>query len=117
VQAAQHECYLDTPVRDSKGSVTGKNRDHLEVAARKGSARAIAALYNGPQIPDSVAYLWDWARELHGKSGVGMSGFNPLTYTTIADWARLTGNEPEPHEVEALFWLDAILLNPPKDLA
>lgn len=114
---ARHESYLDAPVKDSKGKITGSNRDHLEVAAKKGSARAIAAIFSGPQLPEALSYLWDWALELHGKSGVNMGGFNPLTYTTIVDWALLTGREIEPHEVDALLALDRVLLSPPKDLA
>lgn len=41
-----------------------------------------------------------------------MSGANPLTYTTIMDWAVLTDRTVLPHEVQALFLLDAVMRNP-----
>ena len=44
-----------------------------------------------------------------------MSGYSPLTYTTIAHWSELTGNRPAPHEVQALMWIDSILLSDGKD--
>lgn len=111
-----HEAFLDSPVKDSKGAVMGTHRSHYEKAAAKNNsagARARAMLYDGPQLPDALDYLLEWSRDLHGKSGVGPHGYNPLTYTTIADWSRLTGTTVHPHEVEALIRLDAVFLNPP----
>lgn len=39
-----------------------------------------------------------------------MEGAAPLTYGTIADWARLTGVEPTGDDVEALMRLDLVML-------
>ena len=50
-----------------------------------------------------------WVLELHGRSGVNMAGLNPLSYTTLMDWATLTDVDPDPLEVEALMALDAAL--------
>jgi hypothetical protein len=36
----------------------------------------------------------------------------PLSYTTIADWARLNQIDVSPHEVHALITLDAAMLSP-----
>lgn len=36
----------------------------------------------------------------------------PLSYTTIADWARLKDVDVEPHEVGALIALDSAMLHP-----
>lgn len=41
-----------------------------------------------------------------------MSGIIPLTYSTIADWAQLTGVRPTPGEIEALLVLDGVLCHP-----
>lgn len=41
-----------------------------------------------------------------------MNGLSPLAYSTIADWARFKCVSPEPHEVEALIALDAVMLHP-----
>lgn len=44
-----------------------------------------------------------------------MNGFAPLSYTTIADWARLTDRTVRPHEVKALLALDRVMRNPPTE--
>lgn len=43
---------------------------------------------------------------------MGGGGYAPLSYSTIADWARLKKVDIEPHEVEALILLDAAMLSP-----
>lgn len=82
--------------------------DHW-IAAAKRNETARAKL-EGPAFPQRIGYLWDWTMQLHGRSGAHMSGLNPLSYTTIRDWAELTNQWPEPHEVNALIELDALLL-------
>lgn len=47
--------------------------------------------------------------ELYARSGIGMNGVAPLSYTTIADWAQLTGRCPTLMEVDALVELDAVM--------
>jgi hypothetical protein len=90
-------------------------RDHWEAAARRGSAAALARL-EGPPIPESVEYLWGWLMELHGRSGAHMSGINPLSYSTVAEWARLTRTDVDTLEVRALMQLDAALLARTEDV-
>ena len=102
---ARHEAEMRQSADDGADT-----RAHLEAAARKGSAEAIAAL-RGPEFPEELEYLWGWVMELHGRSGVGMAGLAPLTYSTIAAWSELTGAEPGPLDVEALMALDAVLLS------
>lgn len=68
----------------------------------------------GPPAPDALAYLLQWSWELYGRSGIGMHGFAPLSFTTIRDWATLTDRAVEPHEVHALLMIDAVRRNPPK---
>jgi hypothetical protein len=43
-----------------------------------------------------------------------MSGFAPLSWATVDAWARWTGNFPDHEDIDALFVLDAVMLNPPK---
>ncbi|MFH1603815.1 MAG: hypothetical protein ABIH03_07905 [Pseudomonadota bacterium] len=83
-------------------------RDHWEAAARAGNADAALKL-TPPDYPDCVGYLWEWVLELHGRSGVTMAGLAPLTYETVAAWAKLRGVRPTPEEVAALLVLDAEL--------
>lgn len=81
------------------------------MSARKGNAHAAAALAEY-EIPECVAYLWEWIQQLHGRSGAHMSGLNPVSYATIAAWAALSGEHPSSLEVLALMRLDAVLLHP-----
>lgn len=44
---------------------------------------------------------------LHGRSGIGFSGANPLQYGTIMDWNKaMDVGGLEPYEIEALLFLD-----------
>lgn len=63
-------------------------------------------------MPEALGYLHEWLLELFGRSGVSMDGLAPLTYSTIADWARLTDRRPQPHEVKALLHLDLVMRHP-----
>ncbi len=74
-------------------------------------ASAIKQL-EGPPFPEELRYLYEWGIELHGRSGVTMSGLAPLTYTTIDAWCRLTEIALEPREVQALMILDSAMLFP-----
>jgi len=44
-----------------------------------------------------------------------MDGAAPLGYSTVADWSRLAGIDIEPHEVDALMALDAVMRHPAED--
>ena len=113
-----HQARLDVrvdgfPVRTSLGRrlqrlSESKGEDHPEtVKARRE--------FDGPPAPDALGYLLRWSWEVYGRSGVSVDGFAPLTFTTIRDWAVLTGREIDPHEVHALLTLDAVRRNPPQE--
>lgn len=57
-------------------------------------------------MPPAAVYLWRWFCELERTRQVGQHGVQAMTYLEIAAWARLTGREPLPHEVDALLALD-----------
>lgn len=79
--------------------------------AGKGNPEILASL-QGPACPEELEYLLQWARELHGRSGVSLAGFVPLTYETIDAWSRLKQVPVTPAEVDALLLIDAVLLTP-----
>ena len=117
--ATAHQAALDRPLkgggseRDSfEGTLTMARRKHGEESPQY--AAALADLI-GPSHSGALAYLKAWSDELYGRSGVGMHGLNPLSYSTIADWARLKGVTPLPHEVDALIALDSVRRHPPED--
>jgi hypothetical protein len=80
-------------------------REWLAASAKAGNQIAIDALEE-PPFPDPIAYLWKWVLEI--RRGLGMEG---LTWTALHAWARLSKRLPEPHEVEAIFDINAALVN------
>ena len=73
---------------------------------------AIRELENGPPFPLELEYLHAWFQDIRRGLGVGMEGLNALTWSALESWARLTGNRPAPHEVDALIQLDIVARNP-----
>lgn len=63
-------------------------------------------------MPEEVEYLVEWAYRLYGRSGVGFSAVNPLSYGEIEAWARLNDIDLTPEEVEALVVLDDAMRSP-----
>jgi hypothetical protein len=83
----------------------------LQASAGKGNALAAAELED-LECPEELEYLASWAFQLAGRSGVGMDGPAPLSYSQVEAWSRLLDIEVEPHEVAALMELDAAIRNP-----
>ena len=76
------------------------------------AARARAAL-EGPGLPEEIAYLWEWFRELDGARGSNGFGPMPVSYAELDAWARLTGRHTLPWEVRWLMLLDRIATSAP----
>ena len=92
-------------------------RAALEQKVRKGRKGAEQAQRDleGPEPPEAMLYLKEWAFALCGRSGATMGGLAPLSYTTIRDWAELMDIDVSPLEVQALLVLDAAIRNPATD--
>jgi len=112
-----HESRISKPAEDGTAQ-----REHLAQRVRQEIARhgedhprthAAMALLDGPPVPSALNYLLEWSMELHGRSGTGMDGYAPLSFTSIEAWSRLTGRVIEPYEVHALLSLDDARRNPP----
>jgi hypothetical protein len=84
------------------------DREDLE-SIEGNSAKARGILDNAPQCPLETAYLWSWFHEINGGRTCGMAA-NPLQFTEIEAWSRLTGNTPNPWEVSLLKRLDTAFL-------
>lgn len=104
----RQEARLRQPV-DTGGTV----RSHLTALARMGKESARREL-EVPPCPPQIQYLVEMAQALWGRSGASQVGLLPLSPTVLKDFCILTGEEIEPHEVEALFLLDAVMLHPGK---
>lgn len=103
---ARHRARLRAKAQD------GATREaHLQAAAARGHAAAIMAL-EGPAFPEALRGLWTIFERLDTMRGVGMHGMDRLSPTLIGDASRLLGWALAPHEVEALFLLDAVTLYP-----
>lgn len=63
----------------------------------------------GPDLPNTVGYLWAWFAELASCRSVGMAGINPINFVDIDAWSRLTGRNVQPYEVRALLDLDRVM--------
>ena len=106
MEYARHEAIMNMPDKDGLPA-----RETYKEAARKGSPVAIEML-EGKEYPVDLMYLYEWSIGLVGRSGVNQTGLNPLSYSEIESWSRVTGNRPDPEEVEALIALDSVMRHP-----
>jgi len=60
-----------------------------------------------PDIPAALAHLWEWFSELHGSRAGNGGGPNPIAFTEIEAWSRLTGRLIQPRDVHAIMALDS----------
>ena len=68
------------------------------------------AQLDGPECPREALYLLTWTFRLHGRSGVGMAGYAPLTEETLYRWSRRSGvADLTDDESEVVFMLDRVL--------
>lgn len=106
LEYARHEAILNMPDKDGLPA-----RETYKAALKHGSREA-AEMLEPREMPEGFEYLYDWSTQLIGRSGVGMSGLLPLSFTEIASWSILTGNTPTPDEVNALLALDSVMRHP-----
>lgn len=59
-----------------------------------------------PPIPAALQHIWDWFCELSAARSGNGGGPNPIAFTEIDAWSRLTGRLLAPRDVQALMLLD-----------
>lgn len=59
-----------------------------------------------PPIPAAFQHIWDWFCELSAARSGNGAGPNPIAWTEIEAWARLTGRLISPRDVQAIAALD-----------
>lgn len=77
--------------------------DHLAVVAR---ARGRKLDDNGPPLPREMRYLWRTFLSLHRARGSNGWGANPIAWSEIDAFCRLTGTALDPWEVDAVRAVD-----------
>jgi hypothetical protein len=98
-------------VKDGEGKTTEYTvREHLQQAAKANPS--IAAKLEGPPFPEELRYLYRWAAQLTGRSGIGFGAVAPLSYSELDAFCRLTGARPNRLDVEGLMLLDAVMRHP-----
>jgi hypothetical protein len=65
---------------------------------------------DGPECPYYGSYLWEWYLQLRRRSAGTGFGAAPITWEAIDAWARRSGIDPAPWELEILESLDAAYL-------
>ncbi len=88
----------------------GTTRAHLESLAKR--IPKYRKKLEAPAYPAWIGYMRQWSRELHGRSGAGMSGLLPVSYQTIGEWSRLKRIRLMPYEVDGLIAVDMAMLYP-----
>lgn len=76
--------------------------DHYEALARKGRKKKP----KGPKLPPGAVHLWNAFIQLSNARGGNGYGPNPIPYTEIDAFCRLTETALDPWEIEAIRALD-----------
>ena len=66
----------------------------------------VPAEYKSLPKPENYAYCLAWFDELHRTRSSNVSGQNPISYSEIDAWSRLTNIELTPLEVSIIVGLD-----------
>ena len=97
---------------DRKQADGSTERAHLEVLAKRGDPRAIAALKSPVEFPEPLGTLWDRFQMLSRVRAPGIAGPALVTLTEIKAANDLLQWDLQPHEVEALHLIDMAMLAP-----
>jgi hypothetical protein len=62
------------------------------------------------ECPYALAHVWAWFLDISGSRTSAGFGMNPIAYSEIDAWARLTGQRPTAIEVGILKRLDRLYI-------
>jgi hypothetical protein len=80
-------------------------REHLMKACRQ--TKIWPDEYREAPCPPCMALVWNWFQDLSARRTGNGYGPNPLSFTEIDTWARLSGITLTPFELQAIVALDA----------
>lgn len=72
--------------------------------------RQLVARNTIPRLPAGSELLWRWFAELNRGRTVGLAGFDPLQYSQIEAYARLSRWPIQAHHVAIIMAMDATYL-------
>lgn len=84
----------------------------MEFLRKRGHKIATKLLEDGPEFPESLAYLWDMFIRLSSVRGVSFHGPDRITPTLIRDAIVLFEWTLMPQEAAAILDLDFVTLYP-----
>jgi len=84
-------------------------REHLE-QVKKATGYAPEGLENNTEFPNPLSHVWSFFLQLHQSRTMGFSGPNPITYSEIESWVKLTNNQPNPLDVGIIKRLDSLYM-------
>ena len=96
-------------MKDGEGKPQGSLRDQLNSVYRQTGVLPIE-LVEEPQIPECLDYVWQWFIELNRTRSSNGFSMNPISYSEIDSWARVTGTPINPFEVQLIKDLDTLFL-------
>ncbi len=64
-----------------------------------------------PDPPAAASDIWDWYWELRAAAPSGMNGPNPVSWTELEAWSRLTARPLSRRQLHLLRLLDVAFLN------
>lgn len=86
-----------------KYDIPGKDeitlREHIEQANK---------VVVDPDLPDYAEHLVEWFWTLRDASGSNGFGFNPINYSLIESWVKMTGEIITPAEIEVIVAMDVV---------
>ena len=86
-----------------------KLADHLEAVVDQGGEWPEE--FPLPEIPMEAIDIWDWYWDMRSANGSGFGGPEPVKYTEMEAWSRLTNTELPPGCVRLLRVLDMQYVN------
>lgn len=67
-------------------------------------------MLDGPPYPHGFEYLWLWYIEVSAGRQSGMNGPNPISWSEIDSWSRMTRRHPQAWEVDIIKMIDGVFL-------
>lgn len=64
--------------------------------------------------PPAGQRVWDWFWELDKGRQIGMQ-LNAISWSDLAQWQKLTGADPEPWEIDAIYRMGIYRIDPDHD--